>query len=279
MLFPLYGVHILIVGINGIEESRMIHAHTLHTAEATEEELIARLNPKRMPRHIAIIMDGNRRWAHSRSLPSVMGHREGAKVFRSVLETCRKLEIKVLTAYAFSRENWSRSREEVSILMKLFEFYSKKERQHLHKNGIRFRIIGTIEDLPETLVREFKKTEEFTKDNSKLMLNLAVNYSARHEIVQACREVAQDVRRGVLEPGVIDEDTFSRYLSTANLPDPDLLIRTSGEMRISNFLLWQLAYTELWFSQSYWPDFTPRELVLSILDYQSRERRFGGTKD
>jgi len=255
----------------------MVHANTLHTAEATEEELIARLNPQRMPRHIAIIMDGNRRWARSHSLPSVMGHREGVKVFRSVVETCRKLDIQILTAYAFSRENWSRSREEVSILMKLFEFYSKKERQHLHKNGVRFRIIGTLDGLPASLVKEFGKTENHTKDNTGLVLNLAVNYSARFEISQACRKMAQDVQSGIIEPGNIDEKALSRYLSTADQPDPDLLIRTSGEMRISNFLLWQLAYTELWFTQSYWPDFTPRELVLSILDYQSRERRFGGT--
>jgi len=256
----------------------MIHANTLQAPEATLDELIARLDRQRMPRHIAIIMDGNRRWARSHSLPSVMGHREGVKVFRSTVETCRTLDIEFLTAYAFSRENWNRSREEVSILMKLFEFYSKKERQHLHKNGVRFRIIGTLDDLPASLVKEFRKTEEHTKDNTGLVLNLAVNYSARHEISHACREIAIDVRKGGLEPEAVDEETFSRYLSTASQPDPDLLIRTSGEMRISNFLLWQLAYTELVFTQSYWPDFTPRELVMSILDYQGRDRRFGGTK-
>jgi undecaprenyl diphosphate synthase len=255
-------------------------AETLqHRNEASYEELLAQLDRSRMPRHIAVIMDGNRRWARERSLPSLMGHQAGVKVFRTMVETCVALNIKSLTAYAFSKENWKRSEEEVAVLLRLFEYYSKKEREHLFKNGVRFRPIGALEELPGSLRKEFHKTEEFTKNNTALILNLAVNYGARAEILHACKAIAGEIGEGRLSPEALDETIFSGFLTTADQPDPDLLIRTSGEMRISNFLLWQLAYTELWFSSSYWPDFTPKELVLSILDYQHRERRFGGTKN
>jgi undecaprenyl diphosphate synthase len=255
-------------------------AHTLrHQEEASYEELLKKLDRSRMPRHIAVIMDGNRRWARERALPSLMGHQAGVKVFRSMVETCVELDIKSLTAYAFSKENWKRSEEEVAILLRLFEYYSKKEREHLYRNGVRFRPIGFLDELPESLRKEFEKTAEFTKNNTKLVLNLAVNYGSRAEIIQACKSIATEIGEGRLAPEGIDEALFSGFLMTADQPDPDLLIRTSGEMRISNFLLWQLAYTELWFSRLYWPDFTPKELVLSILDFQSRDRRFGGTKN
>jgi undecaprenyl diphosphate synthase len=247
--------------------------------EATYEELLEKLDRTRMPRHIAVIMDGNRRWARERSLPSLMGHQAGVKVFRTMVETCVELDIKSLTAYAFSKENWKRSAEEVAILLRLFEHYSKKEREHLYKNGVKFRPIGFLDELPGSLRKEFRKTEEFTKNNTRLILNLAVNYGARAEIIQVCKSIVTEIGEGRLAPEGIDEALFSGFLMTADQPDPDLLIRTSGEMRISNFLLWQLAYTELWFSGSYWPDFTPKELVLSILDFQSRDRRFGGTKN
>lgn len=243
----------------------------------SEEELIDRIDKKCVPRHIAIIMDGNRRWAKERHLPVLMGHQAGVKAFRQVVETCVKLPVDVLTVYAFSKENWRRSQEEVNVLLDLFKFYSKKEREDLYKNGVRFRTIGFMEELPASLRREFKKTEEYTRDNTKLILNLAVNYGSRAEILSAFKTLAGEICEGKLSLQDLSEEVFSQYLLTGGQPDPDLLIRTSGEKRISNFLLWQLAYTELWFSTSYWPDFTPRELLLSILDYQSRERRFGGT--
>ncbi len=245
--------------------------------ELSEEEILNRLQQEKMPVHVAIIMDGNRRWAKKRSLPIIMGHQAGVKTLRMAVETCLSLKIKVLTVYAFSKENWKRSEEEVGILLRLFEFYSKNERKMLHKNGVQFKIIGFLDDLPQTLVREFKKTEEYTKENNRLLLNLAVNYGARSEILNACRALARDVQEGRRFVEDIDEKAFSSLLLTGTQPDPDLLIRTSGEMRISNFLLWQSAYTELWFTDSYWPDFNTREFLLSILDYQSRDRRFGGS--
>lgn len=245
----------------------------------SEEELIYKLDMSRMPHHIAIIMDGNRRWAREKNIPILMGHQAGVKVFREIVEACVKLNIRILTVYAFSKENWRRSEEEVGVLLELFKFYSKKERESLYKNGVKFRTVGFIEELPSGLQREFKKTEEYTRNNDKLILNLAVNYGSRAEILHACKSLAKEICEQKINPDEVNEEAFSKYLFTEGQPDPDLLIRTSGEMRISNFLLWQLAYTELWFTSSYWPDFGPRELIISILDYQSRERRFGGTKD
>jgi len=245
--------------------------------ELSEEEIISRLVPGKMPVHVAIIMDGNRRWAKKRALPIIMGHQAGVKTLRMAVETCLSLKIKVLTVYAFSKENWRRSQEEVGILLRLFEFYSKNERRMLHRNGVQFKIIGFLDDLPQTLVKEFKKTEEYTKDNDRLLLNLAVNYGARSEILNACRALAAEVKEGRRSLEEIDEKSFSSFLLTGLQPDPDLLIRTSVEMRISNFLRWQSAYTELWFTDSYWPDFSAREFLLSILNYQGRDRRFGGS--
>jgi undecaprenyl diphosphate synthase len=245
--------------------------------ELSEQEIMKSLLPERIPLHVAIIMDGNRRWAKQRSLPILMGHQAGVKTLRMVVEMCLSLKIKILTVYAFSRENWRRSKEEVGILLRLFEFYSKNERKLLYKNGVQFRIIGFLDDLPQTLVKEFRKTEEYTRENDRLQLNLAVNYSSRSEILNACRLLAQEVKEGIRRVDEIDEKVFSSFLLTGEQPDPDLLIRTSGEMRISNFLLWQSAYTELWFTDSYWPGFSTREFLMSILDYQSRERRFGGS--
>ncbi|MDQ7822672.1 MAG: isoprenyl transferase [Candidatus Eremiobacteraeota bacterium] len=250
---------------------------TLHGRELSFEALLEKLDRTAMPRHIAIIMDGNRRWAKSRSLPPLMGHRAGAKVFKTIVETFVKLGIGVLTAYAFSCENWKRSEDEVGVLLSLFEYYSRKERNHLQKNGVRFRIIGNIDELPPSLSDEFSKTEELTRGNDRLVLNLAVNYGSRSEIMKAALALSRDLSLGAVRASEVTEELFSRYLLTAGLPDPDLLIRTSGEMRVSNFLLWQIAYSELWFTSSYWPEFTPRELLTAILDYQKRERRFGGS--
>jgi undecaprenyl diphosphate synthase len=248
----------------------------LSPAEPSEEELRARLEQGVLPRHLAVIMDGNRRWARERRLPVIMGHRAGVKAFRRVMETCRELGIQVLTAYAFSAENWRRSQAEVRVLMQLFEQYTRLEREKLVRTGIRFRAIGRTDCLPESVRREFAATEEATRHNSAMILNLAVNYGAREELVEAARRLAADCLQGRLRPQDVDEAVFARYLWTEDQPDPDLLIRTSGELRVSNFLLWQIAYTEFHFTPLYWPDITRRVVLEALVDYQSRERRYGG---
>lgn len=248
----------------------------LRNATAEEKELLARLDGSRMPLHVAVIMDGNRRWARERSLPAIMGHRAGVRIFRELVRACTDLGVRVLTAYAFSLENWKRSQQEVGILMRLFEHYSRKDRAEMHANGVRFRIIGNPGSLPERVRAEFDKTSEVTANNSKLILNLAVNYGSRFEMLEAVAAIARDAKAGTLDPDRLDEATFSNYLYTAGLPDPDLLIRTSGEIRVSNFLLWQMAYSEFWFTERYWPDFRRMDLLHALIDYQRRDRRFGG---
>lgn len=243
----------------------------------TERQLEAALDPAALPAHIAVIMDGNRRWAKQRRLPVLLGHRAGVKSFRRVMESCRELGVKVLTAYAFSAENWRRAPAEVGVLMQLFEQYTRREREKLRRTGIRFRTIGRTEDLPDQVRREFERTAEVTADNDEMVLNLAVNYGSRDELVDASRRLAADVAAGKLAPEQIDESCIDGYLWTAGLPDPDLLIRTSGELRVSNFLLWQLAYTEFFFTDRYWPDIDRRVLLQALLEYQRRDRRFGGT--
>lgn len=240
-------------------------------------DLMSRLDRDSLPRHIAVIMDGNRRWAKERKLPAVVGHKEGEKAFRKMVELCSNIGIKVLTAYAFSVENWKRSAEEVGALMHLFEFYIKEERKYLVENKVKFKIIGDKSGIPEGPLKEFEKTEHITKDFEGLTLNLAVNYGARQEITMAFREMAEKIMLGSLNIKDIDEKTISAHLMTKNQEDPDLLIRTSGEQRISNFLLWQCAYSEFYFSEKYWPDFTEEDLVSAIAVYQKRSRRFGGT--
>ncbi|MGE0493568.1 MAG: isoprenyl transferase [Vulcanimicrobiota bacterium] len=235
------------------------------------------LDLSRLPRHVAVIMDGNRRWAKERKLPVLLGHRAGVKSFRRVLETCRELGIRHLTAYAFSAENWRRAPAEVRVLMQLFEQYTRREREKLRRTGICFRTIGRIELLPPEVWQEFRRTEEATADNRDMILNLAVNYGSRDEIVEAARRVSRDLREGKLQEDELDEERFGRYLWTGDQPDPDLLIRTSGELRVSNFLLWQLAYTEFYFTPLYWPDIDRRVLMDALLEYQQRERRYGGT--
>ncbi|MBI2252966.1 MAG: isoprenyl transferase [Armatimonadetes bacterium] len=226
-----------------------------------------------LPQHIAIIMDGNRRWAKNKRLPVIMGHQAGVKAFRRTVEAARELGIKILTVYAFSCENWNRPNHEVSILLHLFEYYTQKERENLKKNGIKFQTIGEIDKLPLKLQKELKKTEEYTKENKNLILNLAINYSGREEILRAIRLLFKDFNGKNLDS--LNNEVFANYLYTAKIPDPDLLIRTSGEIRISNFLLWQLAYSELWFSSKLWPEFNKEELILAIQEYQKRDRRFG----
>jgi len=237
-----------------------------------EEMLVKKLDFSRLPRHVAIIMDGNGRWAKKRMLPRIEGHRAGAKSVRTVVETCARLGIKFLTLYAFSKENWKRPKKEVATLWKLLEDYLKKEDKVLVKNRFRLRFIGQIEAIPASARRELERVEELTKDNKNLTLILALNYGGRDEIVDAVKKIFEEKDFDV---DSLDEEKFSRYLYTNHIPDPDLLIRTSGELRVSNFLLWQIAYSEIWVTQDLWPDFRKKQLLQALVDYQKRERRFG----
>ena len=232
------------------------------------------VDPERLPRHIAIIMDGNGRWAKKRHLPRVAGHRAGVEPVRSSVETCARLGIEALTLYAFSVENWKRPRAEIETLWRLLRYYLKHELPDLQRNNIRFQAIGRVDELPAGIKGELDETIDATAANTGLRVNLAINYGGRTEIVDAVRALVDKARRG--EPVEVTEDSISRHLYTASLPDPDLLIRTSGEMRISNFLLWQIAYAELYVTDTLWPDFGRAELLRAVLDFQRRERRFGG---
>ena len=245
----------------------------------SEEELQSLLIPDLLPRHIAIIMDGNGRWAAQRGLPRMAGHTEGIKSVREMITLCRDLGIKALTIYAFSQENWKRPASEINALMSLLEHYLQMEMEALIEKGARFRAIGRINTLPDSALAWVRKVERATAHLDTLNLTVALSYGGRSEIVDAVRRLAEDVKRDVVKPDQIDEDLLEGYLSTHGLPDPDLLIRTSGETRISNFLLWQLAYTEMYFTPTLWPDFRRRETLLALLDYQRRERRFGQTRD
>ena len=229
-----------------------------------------------LPRHLAVIMDGNRRWAKERRLPSVLGHQAGVRSFRRLLEACRELGIPYLTAYAFSAENWRRSPVEVGILMQLFERYAAREREKLRRTGIKFQLIGNLEDLPGPVKEEFLRTAEATKDNTAMVMNLAVNYGSREEILGAVRNLASQAVRGEVKPEEISAELFAQNLYTAGQPEPDLLIRTSGELRMSNFLLWQAAYTEFFFTDAYWPDVDRGVLDKALREFSQRERRFGG---
>ncbi|MBI4400981.1 MAG: isoprenyl transferase [Nitrospirae bacterium] len=241
----------------------------------SESELIALLDPALLPKHIAIIMDGNGRWAELRGLPRIAGHAEGIKSVREVITLCRDLGIGALTIYAFSQENWKRPVSEINALMLLLEQYLQSEMDALIEKGARFRAIGQVHALPPSALNWVRKVERETAHLDKLMLTVALSYGGRSEIVDAVRRLAQDCKDGKVQPDAIDETLLEGYLSTQGLPDPDLLIRTSGETRISNFLLWQLAYTEMYFTPTLWPDFRRREALLALLDYQRRDRRFG----
>jgi len=233
----------------------------------------------KMPHHLAIIMDGNGRWAKARMLPRLMGHRKGAETVRMVVDECSKLGIRYLTLFAFSAENWSRPMSEVSALMNLLNKYIRMEVPRMMRDNVRFNVIGNRSDLPEEVRAELEEAIALTSGNTGLTLTLALSYGSRQEIVSAARQLAVDVAAGRVSADALTESTFAGYLYTSGLPDPDLLIRTSGEMRISNFLLWQLAYAELYFTEINWPDFNRQELLRAIGDYQSRERRFGLTGD
>ncbi|PIS27727.1 MAG: hypothetical protein COT43_08915 [Candidatus Marinimicrobia bacterium CG08_land_8_20_14_0_20_45_22] len=233
----------------------------------------------RLPRHIAIIMDGNGRWAKQKGLPRVAGHNEGINSVREITRECGKLGIQVLTLYTFSIENWSRPMSEVSALMKLLLKTIQNEIEELHRNNVKLTLIGHLQDLPKGPYRGLLSGVEKTKNNTGLNLNLALSYGSRAEILDSTRSIAQKVLQGEIKIDEIDDNLFSDHLYTAGKPDPDLLIRTSGEFRISNFLLWQLAYTEIYVTPVFWPAFRSRELFAAIADYQKRERRFGMTSE
>ena len=232
--------------------------------------------PRPLPRHIAIIMDGNGRWAQHRHLPRVTGHRAGVKAARVIIETCSRLHIPCLTLYAFSLENWRRPQAEVEFLMRLLREYLKRELPTMQKNNIRLLFIGRSEHLPESVRADMKEGMQLTSGNTGMRLILALNYGARAELVDAVNSILENARSNGLVSPRIDEQSISDHLYTAGLPDPDLLIRTSGEMRVSNFLLWQIAYAEIYVTQVLWPDFSRARLFEALVDYQKRERRYGG---
>jgi undecaprenyl diphosphate synthase len=241
---------------------------------SAEDALARQVNFDRLPAHVAVIMDGNGRWAAQRHLPRVEGHRAGIESVRAVVEGSAQLGIKVLTLYAFSVENWKRPAAEVSTLMLLLKRYLRSELNTLLRNDIRFKVVGRSEDLARDVQQELRAAEEKTAGNRGMLFNIALNYGGRAEIVEAAKRM---IAAG-LRPEEVDEPTFSSYLYTAGQPDPDLLIRTSGEMRVSNFLLWQIAYAEIWVTDTLWPDFRKPHLLEAVLAYQKRERRYGGIK-
>ncbi len=233
----------------------------------------------KLPRHLAVIMDGNGRWAVERKFSRTAGHREGIESVRDIVKASSQLGIQYLTLYAFSIENWKRPVSEVSVLMKLLEHFLKAELNELHENKVRINTIGKISSLPQNVQKLLHDSIEKTKDNEGLTLTLALSYSGRWDIVRSVQMIALDIRRGKVSPEDISEDLFSSYLQTSKIPDPDLLIRTSGEMRLSNFLIWELAYSEIYITDKFWPEFRRTDLYESIMNYQKRERRFGKTSD
>ncbi|MEH2263683.1 isoprenyl transferase [Nostoc sp.] len=236
------------------------------------------LNPQKIPQHIAVIMDGNGRWATSRGLPRIAGHRQGAKTLKELLRCCKDWGVKALTAYAFSTENWQRPVEEVDFLMHLFERLLHRELAQMHREGVRISFIGDLSALPKSLQTEMERSMTETLNNQAIHFTVAVNYGSRNEITRVCHQVAQLVQRGELSAEQVNESLIEQHLYTADTPEPDLLIRTSGEMRLSNFLLWQMAYTEMYFTDILWPDFNREALYQALLSYQSRDRRFGQVK-
>jgi undecaprenyl diphosphate synthase len=246
--------------------------------KSEEAELLAQIDFARLPEHVAIIMDGNGRWAKQRGKPRIFGHREGAESVRAILDTCARLQIKAVTLYAFSTENWKRPEDEVSGLMQMLKLYLKKELKTVHKNNIRFQAIGKIEGLSADLQKQLASAMEFTAKNTGTILSVALNYGGRAEITEAAKKAAKNLLRTGKSLDDLSEADIEANLYTANLPEVDLMIRTSGEFRISNFLLWQLAYSEIYVTPTLFPDFRRLEIFKAILDFQKRERRFGGVE-
>ena len=267
----------------------MSHSHsskTLHVATpgslgpVTPEEasLLEKLDLTRLPRHIAVIMDGNGRWAQKRHLPRIAGHRSGTQSARTTIETCARLKIEALTLYAFSVENWRRPKTEIDFLMALLREYLRKEMPLIQKNNIRMRFLGRIDELPAGVQNDARDAMEKTAGNKGMVLCVALNYGGRAEIVDAMNAILSE-RNGHGTPNKVTEEQLSRHLYTEGLPDPDLLIRTSGEMRVSNFLLWQIAYAEIFVTETLWPDFSRARLLEALLEFQKRERRYGGIRE
>lgn len=244
-----------------------------------EKTLLNQIDPNRIPEHVAIIMDGNGRWAKKQGFLRIFGHRQGVDTVRNVVETVAEIGVKYLTLYVFSTENWNRPKAEVNALMQLLVDSIKKEIPRLMQNGIRLGTIGNLAQLPADCSKTLIETVEATKDNTRMTLILALSYSGRWDIIEAVRKIAADVKKGLLNPESIGEMDLNAALNTARYPNPDLLIRTSGEQRISNFLLWEIAYSEIHFTNVLWPEFSPEDFYKAILDYQGRERRFGKTGD
>jgi undecaprenyl diphosphate synthase len=249
---------------------------SLKPSGVEEERLFAELDANRLPQHVAVIMDGNGRWAQRRHLPRIAGHRAGVQSARTVIESCARLNIPALTLYAFSMENWRRPKAEIDFLMRLLREYLRKELPVIHRNNIRLLVIGRSDQLPEAVRTDVDRAMDQTAKNSGMQLAVALNYGGRAELVDAFNRILDRVRNNGLANARVDEDMISQHLYTAGLPDPDLLIRTSGEMRVSNFLLWQIAYAEIYVTETLWPDFTRAQLLEALLDFQKRERRYGG---
>jgi len=261
-------------GIRG--NSRVKAPESLKPSDLAEERLLLELDADRLPQHIAVIMDGNGRWAERRHLPRIAGHRAGVQSARTVIETCAKLGIHALTLYAFSMENWRRPKAEIDFLMRLLREYLRKEVPTIHKNNIRMQVIGRPDQLPMEVRADIDRATEQTAGNTGMKLTVALNYGGRAELVDAFNRILDRVRNNGLANARVDEELISQHLYTAGLPDPDLLIRTSGELRVSNFLLWQIAYAEIYVTETLWPDFSRAQLYEALLEFQKRERRYGG---
>ncbi len=259
-----------------LERFSVKNTELLKPASREEAELLEKLDLKRLPDHLAVIMDGNGRWAEKRHLPRVAGHRAGVKAARVVIETCARLNLPCLTLYAFSLENWRRPQAEVDFLMRLLREYLKRELPTIHKNNIRLLVIGRSAQLPEAVGKDIADAMRQTAKNTGMKLVVALNYGGRAELADAFNAMLDHVRTNGLSAFRADEQTISDHLYTAGLPDPDLLIRTSGEMRVSNFLLWQIAYAEIYVTEALWPDFSRERLLEALVDFQKRERRYGG---
>ena len=249
---------------------------SLRPCSREEDRLLAALDADRLPQHIAVIMDGNGRWAQKRHLPRIAGHRSGVQSARNIIETCARLDIPALTLYAFSMENWRRPKAEIDFLMRLLREYLRKELPTIHRNNIRLLVIGRTDQLPSAVRTDVERAMEQTATNSGMKLAVALNYGGRAELVDAFNRILDCMRHNGLADAPVDEEMISQHLYTAGLPDPDLLIRTSGELRVSNFLLWQIAYAEIYVTETLWPDFTRAQLYEALLDFQKRERRYGG---
>ena len=251
---------------------------SLGPVTSEEAKLLEKLDLTRLPRHVAVIMDGNGRWAQKRHLPRIAGHRSGTQSARTTIETCARLKIEALTLYAFSVENWRRPKTEIDFLMQLLREYLKKEMPLLQKNEIRMRFLGRIDELPAGVQKDVREATEKTAGNKGMVLCVALNYGGRAEIVDAMNAILAD-RNGHGAPDKVTEEQLSQHLYTEGLPDPDLLIRTSGEMRVSNFLLWQIAYAEIFVTETLWPDFNRARLLEALVEFQKRERRYGGIRE